>query len=866
MPANPTDEAFAKYANEHGIATLDQIEAARVAQVEKARQGILIALSDVLVSQGIITPALRENIGKKVQAQQQGGVKQLGNYRLLKKLGEGGMGAVYLAEDVVAMRKVAVKVLPKKYAGEAEFLTRFRREAKAAGKLNHSNIVAAYSVGEEMGHHFYVMEYCEGEPIDAMLKRLKVLPWDKAVEIVSQVARGLEHAHKYGFIHRDIKPANVLMTKDGTAKILDLGLSKNIGDAEQSFHTQTGVALGTPQYISPEQAQGDRNIDGRTDIYSLGAMFYHLLTGQTPFQASTAAAVIMKHLTEQLSNPQDVNPDIPDTVVHVVQRMMAKAPADRYANAAELLADLELIAQGKAPSSLAIDAVKSSIAMPRARKESVPPGADQMRPGRRGPTGNHTPVSTKRSGTLEDRRDDRRDKTDRRNAPRTVNKTLILVGVVAGAVIAGIAFSFMSEKGTAAKVEMASTGPPVPAGPPVIEQTPEKNPGEKHIAKEPATPDVTPAPVTTPPPPERPRFVLECETMRMLNKSPASVLDVQSPGFQWSRGQQRWFRSDFANGSFTLEMPVQTAGWYSVKLLLTKGPDYGRVNISLDGKVLNDVDGYDIRLHPAPVDLGEMSLVEGPHELRIAVPSNRGRGAFIAGVDAVILEALTAAPANAAAETEPVNAKGNPVGAALAEPKRINLLAYIDLAKDAVLGTWTQRDGALLSDATGAFIKEGGKGGARLQIPYRPPEEYDLRVAFTRQSGEHCVVLLFPSRKGETFALIAGGWSNRFLGFELVNGAGSEDPRRNTSSRPGTFLRTGTRQEMLLQVRKNGATVSLDGREITRTPAHYEGMTPPPWYALKDPALLGIASWASPTVFHSIEIVEISGKGRDIRE
>jgi len=358
-----SDEAFARAAQQGGLITFEELEAARAAQSQSAKNGVLVSLADVLVQQALIRPNVRENIEKKLQAQQQGGLQQLGNYKLLKKLGEGGMGAVYLAEDLTMQRKVALKVLPKKHAGDSEFLTRFKREAKATGKLNHVNIITAYDAGEDMGHHFYAMEYCEGEPLDAILKREKVLTSEKALEIVIQVARGLKHAHDHGFIHRDIKPANIFVTATGIAKILDLGLSKDISDSEKSFNTQSGVALGTPHYISPEQAKGDKGIDGRTDIYSMGATFYHLITGQTPFQGSTAALIMLKHLNEQLPNPQDINEEIPDGVAHVIQKMMAKETDDRYADCAELLADLELVSEGKMPSSHAIDAVKSSVAV-----------------------------------------------------------------------------------------------------------------------------------------------------------------------------------------------------------------------------------------------------------------------------------------------------------------------------------------------------------------------------------------------------------------------------------------------------------------------------------------------------------------------
>ena len=405
MAGSVSDEAFARYVNQIGIVTLDKIEAARAVQEESARKGTRLSLADVLVQQGVIPQDIRENIEKKIAADQQtGGIKQLGPYKLLKKLGEGGMGAVYLADDTSVGRKVAVKVLPKKYSDEREFLTRFRREAQATGKLNHVNIVMAYNVDEEAGTHYYAMEYCDGDTLDRILKRDKVIPWDAAVGVVLQVARGLKHAHDHGIIHRDIKPANIFICKPlGTpegaqvetfaegfvAKILDLGLSKNISGDEQSFYTQTGVALGTPHYISPEQAKGEKGIDGRTDIYSLGATFYHLVTGQTPFSGTTAGVIMAKHLTDELTNPQDINPDIPDGVAQVIAKMMTKEPADRYANCKELLDDLELVIDGKMPSSQAIDVGKSSVAVARVaqlRKLRHERGTRQQQPvgGRRG--------------------------------------------------------------------------------------------------------------------------------------------------------------------------------------------------------------------------------------------------------------------------------------------------------------------------------------------------------------------------------------------------------------------------------------------------------------------------------------------------
>ncbi|HYG73778.1 MAG TPA: hypothetical protein VEK08_01995, partial [Planctomycetota bacterium] len=210
-----------------------------------------------------------------------------------------------------------------------------------------------------------------------------------------------------------------------------------------------------------------------------------------------------------------------------------------------------------------------------------------------------------------------------------------------------------------------------------------------------------------------------------------------------------------------------------------------------------------------------------------------------------------------------ISARGRPIRAAAPkEPRRVNLLPLINPVRDAVVGTWTMREGSLVSDSTGEFPPQG-RGGARLQIPYKPPEEYDLRVSFTRLSGLHCVAVLFPMN-GETLTFIAGGYDNRLAGFEMVNGHGSRVGQNPTTVHRNGWL-TNQRQELVLQVRKRQARVLLDGSEIMRSPDNYAGMSTAVWYRLNDGALPGIGSWASPMAFHVIELTEISGTGSPVR-
>jgi hypothetical protein len=381
MRDRDVDDTVADFVLKNAMATDAQVESARAFQAECAARGTPLTFADALVKLGVITLAQRDNVEQKIQARREGGIHRLLHYELLRKLGQGGMGAVYLAEDTLADRKVAIKVLPRDMARDVESMKRFHREADAMGRLNHVNIVRAFSMAEDQGRHFFVMEYCEGETLDGRLKDGSTFPSVEATGLLIQIARGLKYAHEAGLIHRDIKPANVLVTRAGIAKILDLGLTKNIASGS-SFLTHSGIAVGTPHYMSPEQVRGERDLDGRTDIYSLGATYYHMVTGDTPFHGSSAIEVVTQHLNEQIPDPRDIREEIPDGVVHVIRRMLAKKRDDRYRDCAELLEDLERVVDGLAPESREIDAALSSVAMPTKRRHvpRLPAPAPAPRP------------------------------------------------------------------------------------------------------------------------------------------------------------------------------------------------------------------------------------------------------------------------------------------------------------------------------------------------------------------------------------------------------------------------------------------------------------------------------------------------------
>lgn len=261
-----------------------------------------------------------------------------GKCQLLRLLGKGGMGSVYLAEHLFLKRRVAIKILSRDLCADPEETARFEREAVAAARLDHENIVRIHDVDEDDGRPFIVMEYVEGEDLDELIRRKGPLPARAVAEIIREVARALEHAHAAGVVHRDIKPANVLLRKDGRVKITDFGLARQVGERELG---DDGTVLGTPYYVSPEQAQG-LPADGRSDIYSLGITFYQALTGKRPFDGRSPESVVRKHLDPRRPSARLRRPGLARPIELMILRMMALRPADRYPTAAALRRDLEI--------------------------------------------------------------------------------------------------------------------------------------------------------------------------------------------------------------------------------------------------------------------------------------------------------------------------------------------------------------------------------------------------------------------------------------------------------------------------------------------------------------------------------------------
>ena len=277
-------------------------------------------------------------------------VRRIGNFELLEKIGQGGMGAVFKARQISMDRIVALKVLPPTLAKQQKFIERFVREARASARLNHPNIVNGIDVGHDGGLYYFAMELVEGQSLKEVIEKKGKLSEKETIPIAKAMALALSHAHAHNILHRDIKPDNILVDTHGTPKLCDLGLARLDTDSEiEKGLTQQGQAVGTPHYISPEQARGEHNLDAKTDLYSLGATLYHMLTGATMFDAATSVLVMTKHITEKAPHPSDKDVQLSRGMLQVLAKLLVKDRNDRYANAAKLTEDLELIGEGKAP-------------------------------------------------------------------------------------------------------------------------------------------------------------------------------------------------------------------------------------------------------------------------------------------------------------------------------------------------------------------------------------------------------------------------------------------------------------------------------------------------------------------------------------
>ncbi len=334
------DELFLRAARREGWVNDQKVASARELQVKMRDLGLVPKpLAAILQETGVLTDDQFKKLNETVQRVKD--AFRIPGYKLLERLGRGSMGTVYKARQLNLDRIVAIKILAPFLSNNQPYVRRFMKEARVIGRLNHPNVVQGFDAGEAGGVYYFAMEYCEGPTLLQILKRGGAMDEDRAINIVTQVAHALEHAHEQGLVHRDVKPDNVMIVEGGVAKLCDLGLAKDV--AIESGSTERGSTVGTPNYISPEQARGEGGIDIRSDIYSLGATFYHLLTGVPPFDGQNPAVIMVKHLNEDPTPLRERMPTVHPLTERVVLKMLAKHPRDRYQTPTELLADLDAL-------------------------------------------------------------------------------------------------------------------------------------------------------------------------------------------------------------------------------------------------------------------------------------------------------------------------------------------------------------------------------------------------------------------------------------------------------------------------------------------------------------------------------------------
>ena len=340
------DTVLGKLVVERGLMSPDELEECSRQVRARATTAAPISLAEVLVEKEFLTKRQVERLRGDLEAVKTS--QQIPGYRIIRKLGAGAMATVFLAKQISLDRLVAIKVLPKKFSTNPNFIERFYKEGRAAARLNHNNIVAAYDVGQAGEHHYFVMEYVDGDTVYDRIVSRKRVPEREALEIIRQVGAALQHAHEMGFVHRDIKPKNIMMTTGGVAKLADLGLARGISDKEAA-EAESGRAFGTPYYISPEQIRGSVDIGPPADLYGLGATFYHMVTGKVPFDGQSPSQVMHKHLKQPLVPPDHVNPQISGGTALIIETMLKKDARERYQSARDLLRDIDLVLAGQDP-------------------------------------------------------------------------------------------------------------------------------------------------------------------------------------------------------------------------------------------------------------------------------------------------------------------------------------------------------------------------------------------------------------------------------------------------------------------------------------------------------------------------------------
>jgi serine/threonine protein kinase len=831
--------------------------------------------------------------------------KQLGGCEILAKLGQGGMGAVYKARQIALDRVAAVKVLPPQLSTDEDFIARFNREAAAAAQLSHPNIVQVYAAGMQDDLRYFVMEFVDGESVQQRLKRKGRIPPDEALAICMYVIHGLDYAwQRSKLIHRDIKPDNIFLSSAGEVKLGDLGLAKTASGPHSGL-TLTGSYMGTPYFISPEQARGLKTIDFHADMYSLGCTLFHMVTGHLPFEpgeGDNAITLMFKHVNEPVPDIRQVWPACPASLAKLITRMIQKQPEERFASYDDLVAAMKHVVADLRNKPVHAGPLRP----PTHRKLAV--GAVTPAPPAK-PAGQKAKVETRAPAK-----------------PATTTKPLTedqgpSFGLIMGGTLlfSALVVGLIIWKPWRGPVEEPVKAPPVAT---VLEggfvrvqpQVPE------------AVPKVVPRPVVSPrpilaPAPLGPAFIAEVGALPPEQQVVRVVAKLKELNLDYDGRETH----EIAGGAVVaLTLPTESihnitplAALRGLKQLRVASP-HGRVSALTDlgplaglpltlldchasavtsltplmGLPLEELDVHgclklaslmplkgmklrrlNINANKLPVDftvlqgmpLEELQCAQTQlHDLTFL----QGAPLKVLECDALVtsdarqVELLRAFKTLAQINEQPAaefwksvesralllaRAAHQPEVPAAAWQNALNLLPLIEPASDALRGDWAHTATALIGDRSRA---------ATLEIPYRPPEEYDFRVEFALLR-KGCAGIQCMSKAGHSFTWNCFHAGGALFGFEAVDEKPLPENSTAISVEPPEL---GRRYVSLVEVRNGEVRGFLDGRLISFCKTDYANLKAGVPWRLRDATLLGLGCQLR-TAFYSVSVREVTGKG-----
>jgi len=750
-------------------------------------------------------------------------------YEIISELGRGGMGAVYKARQPKLDRLVALKIMATELAGDPDFVARFKREANAAAALNHQNIVQVFSAGECEKTHFIAMEFVEGETLRHHIESQGRLDPREAVAITVLVAQALQYAwNKARIIHRDIKPENIFLSKAGEVKVGDLGLAKTVGGGSTSL-TQTGMMMGSPHYISPEQARGLSDIDFRADIYSLGCTLYHMLTGRPPYEGSDPLVVINKHVNEPPPAIFKAWPTCPIPLALAVGKMLAKQRHERPASYEELIEQLREVREKLKPAVVPtpVSASEPTQVLTPTPKPAVTTPAPK-------PAVARTPTPAPAA-----------------KPELVIRNWKLVMGGVAGVVVLLLAGLFVWSPWSKPSTSTQDSNTPT------IQQTAAR-------------------PVDT--------TALEPGAIRLWD-SPDKI--PNKSGVRWENSAVV-FSADYKNGlkwksplnrDATIRADIRMNHDASIRCIglrhvstppsgKVKGDNYYRLELKADQVALmfihansaTKLQGWPLPRAYGPDEWIRLELRAIGDELTTSVDGQvlgtihdsslpEPGGVLVHGSNGsfrnIVYVPLDKKAENAASQIQSAVTLAD----AAAWQNAINLLPLIDLQKDAVAGVWTIENGELVSNRDNY---------ARIEMPYQPPDEYDYRIEFSAPGRNKTGPVQLLSKVGREFRWQCFMSNGKSCAFESVGGKTiHESPAR---AEMPLILQNDRRYVSLVEVRNGVVRGYLDGKLCVEWKTDYADMDIPSQWKLRAVGLLGVGSQI-PTTFHRIEVREVTGKG-----